>query len=98
MILEVFTLHDSKVGTYSQPFFARSIGEATRIISNTVASGESHLSRNPEDFSLLRLGTFDDASARFECGDPQSFGTLVQFMPKPKGVPPLLAAMEGGKS
>lgn len=94
MQLMAFSIYDSKVMTYSPPMWMRSVGECMRTVSNTLASGESMLSRNPEDFALVRIGVFDDQTGVLTPTDHESFGPLVQFMPKQKPGP-LLAMMEG---
>lgn len=94
MIWKMFSIQDAKVGTFSPPQFFRSAGEAMRVIGDTLASGESMLSKHPEDFSLFEVGEFDDQTSAIATGAPRSYGTLVQFMPKPRSAP-LLDVIEG---
>lgn len=60
MIMKIFTVFDRKVGAHLQPFYARSDGEAMRMLKETVLSGQSKLSQFPEDYHLYSLGEFDD--------------------------------------
>jgi len=87
VIYQVFAIFDSKVQVFSPPQFARTTGEMVRTVCDTLASGESMLSRHPEDFALYDLGQYDDATAAFELKPPASLGLLVQYMPQPKGMP-----------
>lgn len=62
MILKIFTVWDRKAGAHLTPFFARSDGEAIRMLKETVLSGNSKLSQWPDDYHLYGLGEFDDGT------------------------------------
>ena len=61
MILKVYSVFDSKSGAFMQPFFARADGEAIRMVQNSMYDANSMLTRNPEDFALWHLGSFNDS-------------------------------------
>nr|QJB19352.1 MAG: nonstructural protein [Microvirus sp.] len=78
----IFTIYDSKVESYSPPFYARSVAEGIRTITSTLKNAESQLSQYPEDFSLYHIGTFCDESANIELLEHKSFlGLLSNFAP-----------------
>lgn len=95
MKLFMFSILDAKVGAFAPPFYARSLGEAVRTVTDTLLA-DSQLSRHPEDFHLYELGSFEDQSATFELAQPTSRGNLTQFMPRPK-VTPLEEAIQRAK-
>lgn len=63
--LKVYVIHDSKVGAFQQPFFARSPGEALRTWEVVANDGKSMISNHPGDFTLFETGIFDDETGRF---------------------------------
>jgi len=64
MLLKIFSVYDSKVEAYIQPFYMNSTGAAMRAFEDTVNDPESALNKHPEDYTLFELGTFDDQTAQ----------------------------------
>lgn len=64
--LKVFTVRDSKVEAYLQPFFMRSYGEAERAFRTVMNNPEHQMSKHPEDFSLYEIGDYDDNTGIIE--------------------------------
>lgn len=63
MRLKVYSVHDAKAGVFNRPLFQRSDGEALRaLIDEATRSGESLVASHPEDFSLFRIGEYDELS------------------------------------
>lgn len=60
MILKAFSILDTKVGTFSRPFFFGHIGECMRMCLDAGRDMGSHIGRHPFDFVLYEIGTFDD--------------------------------------
>ena len=63
MKLKIFSVFDSKVAAYMNPFFARSTAEAVRIFSDAVNSSQQGFKSHAEDYTLFELGVWDDQSA-----------------------------------
>lgn len=61
MILQVFSVFDSKAKVYSQPFYSINAGVAVRSFTDLVNDPGSSVHRYPEDFTLFQIATFDDA-------------------------------------
>lgn len=59
MIVQAYSLFDSKAKLFSQPFFALNDAVAKRMC-HASAQGDSALAKNPEDYSLFHIGEFDD--------------------------------------
>jgi hypothetical protein len=67
----VFSVYDTKSEAFSTPFFMASHGMAIRAFEDQVNSPDSGLLYlHSSDFTLYRVGTYDDAS-----------GTLVPEVP-----------------
>lgn len=63
MILSVFTILDSKIGSYMNPFYAKNKGQALRDFIDLMKDSQSVISKHPEDYSLYEIGSFDQDSA-----------------------------------
>lgn len=60
MMTKVFSVYDSKARVFSTPFFALTEGVAIRMFVAGVNDPTTQLCKNPEDFTLFCVGTFDD--------------------------------------
>lgn len=63
MILQLFSIYDSKMHCYLSPFPSRAKVEAVRQIKASFESPqmrETPIFQNPEDFELHHIGEFDD--------------------------------------
>jgi len=80
MLHKVFTVFDTKVEAYNQPFFMKSRGEAIRAFSDIVNDKNHAFNRHPEDYVLFELGEYDDSCAKFNLYDaPHSLGVAIEF-------------------
>lgn len=69
--LSIFTLRDSKVNAYLQPFFMRSQGEAERAIKDILRDPNHNITRYAEDYSLFLHGSFDETTGIFATHEPK---------------------------
>lgn len=89
MILNVYSLLDTKVSTFSSPFFFHHNGAAIRMCMDAGADLTTHVGRHPADFTLFLLGQFDDQLGTFILGTPVNLGTVLSFLPNPPAKLPL---------
>lgn len=66
MILKIYTVHDSAVGAFMSPFFARSHGEALRSFQDAINDPKTNLNSHPHDYHLFYVGAFDDNAATLD--------------------------------
>lgn len=66
MIHKIYSVYDSKVEAYLQPFYARAHGEAIRSFEGACGNPEHQFAVTPEDYALFYLGEFDDANGVFD--------------------------------
>lgn len=66
MRLLAFSVLDAKVGLFGRPFFARSQGEAMRSFRDVACDGTHEVGMHPEDYTLYRLGVFDEGTGNLE--------------------------------
>lgn len=62
MILKLFSIYDSKAQCFGSVTPARSDGEMIREFVTHANDPKSRIGQNPEDYSLMEVGTFDDTT------------------------------------
>jgi len=82
MILEIFSVYDSKAEAYMTPFFMQSVGQALRSFIDASEDTNTQLSRHPEDFTLFHIGKWDDDTCTINMlKTPVSLGLLIALLP-----------------
>lgn len=66
----VCSVYDVKAVCYSNPFYAPNTAVAVRDFQAAAVDPQSGISRNPEDYSLFLLATYDDETGAFENHTP----------------------------
>lgn len=78
-MLQIFTVYDTAVEAYMQPFFMRSKGEAIRSFEAACKDPEHNFAKNPTDFVLFWIGSYDDETAQItQDNPPVSLGTALE--------------------
>lgn len=65
MLINMYTIYDSKAEGYLQPFFSANDGLALRIISDLSNDPSHNFCKHATDFTLFKIGTFSDSDATF---------------------------------
>lgn len=60
MIFLQFTVYDQKAAAYLPPFILPRAEQALRTFSDCCQSNDHQFGNHPEDYTLFRLGTFND--------------------------------------
>lgn len=60
MNMGIYSIYDDKAQIFATPFYMHNDAMATRAFVNLVQDENSTVSRNPEDYRLYHLGTFND--------------------------------------
>lgn len=79
MITSVFSIYDNKACTFGAPFTFAHVGQAIRAFGDLANDPQSMCFRHPADFSLVKIGTFDDDTGVMTPEPHQSFGPASQF-------------------
>lgn len=80
MIVQVFTIYDTAAEAYNQPFFAQAKGQALRMFTQSANDPQSNISSYPSDFTLFHMGSFDDATGKFDLlSTPVGLGKAIEF-------------------
>lgn len=81
MVVKIFSIYDSKVEAFMQPFFMASKGAALRAFTELVNDKTTTISKNPEDYTLFEIGSFDDANGQVDkVITPVSLGIAIEFI------------------
>lgn len=84
MKVKVYSVFDSKVGSFMQPFFAMADGQAVRSFSDLAMDGQSGCSKHPGDFELHFIGEFDDESGELlQVEKPRYLARALDFVVAP---------------
>lgn len=65
MLLKCFSVWDDKAKAFMAPFFYPEPGQAIRAFADCVNDPKHGFGKNPHDYSLFVIGTFDDGSGMF---------------------------------
>lgn len=80
MIYDCFAIHDEKAEAFLPPFILPNEAMAKRVFADCINSDTHQFGQNPADYTLFRLGQFDDNSGQFLLERAkQSLGNGVEF-------------------
>ncbi len=80
MKTKMFVIFDSKANAYLQPWFLSQDGMALRVFSDCVNDKEHNFGRHPEDYTMFRIGEFNDQDANIDWEAPKSMGNGIEFV------------------
>lgn len=80
MKLNIYSIYDTATATYMRPFFMQSDGQATRAFSDIALDADHDIGRHPEDYTLHRIGVFDDQKAKLTQEDPDCLATALELI------------------
>ena len=86
MRMNVYTIYDVAAGVYLRPFFHHSDGAATRVFKDMVMDGEHDIGRHPEDYSLYRIGTYDDNKGSLAAEEKDCLATALEMLSESRQV------------
>jgi hypothetical protein len=87
MKINVYTIFDSASAAYMRPFFAQSDGQATRSFGDIANDKNHEIGKHPEDYSLWRIGTFDDNTAEINPETKACLATALELVALEKANP-----------
>lgn len=82
MNINAYSVKDSKSGTFGNPFYAQNDALASRSFEQASNDPQTTINAYPEDFSLYRIGNFDDQSGEFTSEKQPQFITNAVVKPK----------------
>jgi hypothetical protein len=76
----VFSIFDQKAKAFTPPFFMHSEGMAHRAFMDQVNNKESQIHAHPEDYTLFKIGEFDDNAGAISGMSPQTMVNGLQVI------------------
>lgn len=87
MILKVFSVYDSKVEAYLQPFFVPTVGAAIRAIMDAMSDPGHTFSKYKQDYTLFQIGEYNDHTGQIEADEAfVNIGNLSQLYQTERGL------------
>lgn len=78
MIVKLYSVFDSAAQAYNTPLTFQSEGLAIRSFSDAVNKEDSNFRRHAKDYTLFRIGEFDDATGEIKPLSPQAVVNALQ--------------------
>lgn len=88
----VYSIFDTASGLYSRPLFSQSDGEANRLFVDLCTDSEHPVAKHPEDYSIHRIGVYDDTKGFLTNEDNECLQTGLEAVAKSRNVDPLKVA------
>lgn len=66
MKMTIYTIFDAAAQTFTRPIFLPADGMATRVFVDMIQDPNQELHKYPQDYTLFRIGTYDDQDANIE--------------------------------
>jgi len=80
MNMTMYSLYDTAAVVYMRPFFCQADGQAMRMFTDLVLDAEHEVGRHPEDYSLCRIGRWNDATAKLDNEDVSVLATGLEVV------------------
>ena len=80
MRMNVYTIFDVASGAYLRPWFVQADGQALRAFSDLCTDATHEIGKHPEDYSLFRIGTFDDNKGQLVGEAPECLATALEMV------------------
>lgn len=86
MKLNAYTIYDTAAAAYMRPFFMQSDGQAVRMFRDIATDAEHEVGKHPEDYSIFRIGIFDDNKGQFIPEDRECLATALEMVAQARKV------------
>ena len=88
MKINVYTIYDSAAQVAERPFVARADGEALRAFGDLCTRAGTQISDHPEQFTLFRIGQYDDNKMQIEPEPAVSLANGVEMVKEAQEIAP----------
>ncbi len=86
MKLNIYTIYDIASAAYMRPFFLQSDGQAKRMFSDISNDAEHDVGQHPEDYTLHRIGVYNDQNAKINPENTQCLTTALECVAAAKSI------------
>jgi hypothetical protein len=78
MITQLYAIYDDKAKIFNKPFYQINEAVAERT-ARMLLSDNKDIAFSPSDFTMYRMGTFDDTTGILDIKEPELFITFNQL-------------------
>ncbi len=86
MELNAYTIYDVASRAFMRPFFSQADGQAIRGFKDIALDAEHDVGTHPEDYTLYRIGTFNDATGKIAGEELEKLITGLQCVHQAQAV------------
>jgi len=86
MNLNAYTIYDVASGVYMRPFFSQADGQAIRGFNDIATDANHEVGKHPEDYTLYRVGRFNDTSGKLEGEELEKLTTGLEAVSNSRNV------------
>jgi len=86
MKLNAYSIYDTASGTFMRPFFTTADGQAMRSFKDISTDADHEIGKHPEDYTLYRLGIFNDNTGEFIPETPEVLATALAMVAASRNV------------
>lgn len=76
----VYAIHDGAAGAYLNPIYQHTDGMMIRMFRNAVNDNTHAFGQNPSDYTLFKIGSYDDETGQHTSENPQSLGNGIEHI------------------
>ncbi len=80
MKTQLYSIYDTAAGIYTKPIFAQADGIVTREFQDLCVKADHPYGEHPEDYSLIRLGVFDDQTGKITNEENETLATGLEMV------------------
>lgn len=86
MKLKIYSIYDRGTEAYMRPWYAQADNAAIRAFIDTGLDATHEIARHPEDYTLMRIGVFDDNSGEITPEIPKKLLTGLEAIAEARKV------------
>lgn len=83
---QLYSIFDTASGVYDRPIFAAADGIVMREFSDCCQNAEHQYGQHPEDYTLIRLGNFDNTTGKLIDEQNESLATGLELVAASRNV------------
>ena len=80
MRMNVYSIFDVASGSYMRPWFVQADGQALRAFADLCMDADHEVGKHPEDYSLFRIGRYDDNKGQLVGENPECLATALEMV------------------
>lgn len=88
MKLNAYAIYDMAAVAYMRPFFLQTDAQAERMFTDLAIDADHPVGQHPGDYSLIRIGSFNDSNGQFEDASNETVCTGLEAVARSRAIEP----------